>query len=97
MGTPTPPPVCDHDAPCPVCRTCTECYPHEPGSWSPEGVTDPCKGAATLRQLNDMERLEQIAQDVAKQAQRPEDQGNAGSLLDDIQARRDLLLGTEDL
>jgi hypothetical protein len=99
MSTPeaTPPPVCDHDAHCPVCRTCTQCYPHEPGSWGPDGVTEPCRSAALLRELNNLDALEQITQEVAGRAQLPADQGKAGSLLDDIRASRDRMLGTDDL
>ena len=94
----TPPIACDHDAPCPVCFACTECYPHEPGTWPPGGsLTDPCRGAAQLKHLNDLEQMERIAADIAERSNRPRDQRHAGRLLDDIQSSRSRLLGTGEL
>lgn len=92
----TPPIVCDHDAKCPTCRGCTECYPHEPGTWVPSGVTEPCRSAMFLKHLNDLDQLEQAA-DIAARSKRPRDQRHAGHLVDDIQGDRDRLLGTGDL
>lgn len=92
-----PPPVCDHDARCPTCNTCTECYPHQPGKWIDSGVTEPCRGACILKHLNDMDLLEQLAAEVAGRSELPRDQRHAARLVDDIQAGRDRMLGTEDL
>jgi hypothetical protein len=94
---PTPPVVCEHDAHCPTCYTCTECYPHQPGTWVADGVTEPCRSAALLRHLSDLDQLEQITSDIAERSARPRDQRHAGYLLDDIRADRDRMLGTEEL
>jgi hypothetical protein len=93
----TPAPVCDHDAKCPTCNTCTECYPHEPGKWVASGVTEPCRSACILKHLNDMDLLEQIVSEIADRSGRPRDQRHASHLIDDIRAFRDRMLGTGDL
>jgi hypothetical protein len=93
----TPPPVCDHDAHCPTCNVCTECYPHEPGTWLAEGVSEPCRGAAILKHLNDMDQLEQILTDIAGRSTKPRDLRHAARLLDDLGRDRDRMLGTGEL
>ena len=89
--------ACDHEARCPTCRTCTECYPHEPGKWVASGVTEPCRGASMLKHLNDQDVMERIVSEIADRTTKARDLRHANRLLDDIRRDRDRMLGTEDL
>lgn len=92
-----PPIVCEHDARCATCRTCTECYPHEPGTWVASGITEPCRSAAIMKHLNDLETMEEMVGEIAEQTEDPAAAGKAGSLLDTIHDDRDRILGTDEL